>query len=91
MTKYERDEFRSWNIEISKNEKAAYEKARTIEGKYLKLNGSRSCNPERFILEIANTKNVKQYEKLTDIRNYVLYLESCAKARALSDILHIYR
>lgn len=91
MTKYEKDEFEKWNIEISKNEMAACEKARVIESKYLELNGSRSCNPERFILEIATTKNVEQDEKLTDIRNYVSYLESCAKIRALKDILHIYR
>lgn len=90
MTKYEKDEFRSWSIEIRKNEMAAYEKARALVHKYLKLNGSRSCNPESFILEIAMTKNVKQDEKLTDIRHYVSYLESCAKVRALRDILHIY-
>lgn len=89
MTKYEKDEFRSWNKEISKNETQASEKARAIEEKYLKLNGLRSCNPEDFILEIATAKNVKQVEKLTDIRNYVLYLESCAKVRSLGDILHI--
>lgn len=91
MTKYEKDEFRSWNGEISKNEMVACEKARAIEDKYLKLNGSRSCNPERFILEIAAAENVEQDEKLTDIRTYVSYLESCAKVRALHDILHIYR
>lgn len=91
MTEYEKDEFKKWNAEISKNEMAACVKARAIESKYLNLNGSRSCNPERFILEIATTENVEQDEKLTDIRNYVSYLESYAKVRALDDILHIYR
>jgi hypothetical protein len=91
MTKYEKNEFKKWNIEIGKNEMTACEKAREIENKYLNLNGSRSCNPERFILEIATTESVEQDEKLTDIRNYVSYLESCAKGRALGDILHIYR
>lgn len=85
MTKYEKDEFKKWNIEISVNEMQAREKARAVEEKYMKLNGSRSCNPERFILEIATTENVEQDEKLTDIRNYVSYLESCAKGRALGD------
>ena len=91
MTKYEKNEFKKWNIEISKNEMTAREKARVIESKYLELNGSRSCNPERFILEIAVTESVEQEEKITDIRTYLSYLESCAKGRALSDILHIYR
>lgn len=90
MTKYEKDEFRSWITENSENKMAACEKARAIEHKYLKLNGLRSCNPDRFIFEIATTKNVEQDERLADIRNYVLYLERCAEARALSDILHIY-
>lgn len=91
MTKYEKSEFKKWNIEISKCEMTACEKARLIENKYLKINGSRSCNPERFILEIATTESVSQEERVADIRVYVLYLESCAKGRALSDILHIYR
>ena len=39
MTKYEKNEFKKWNIEIGKNEMTACEKAREIE------NGSRSCNP----------------------------------------------
>lgn len=69
----------------------ANEKARIIENKYLKLNGSITCNPERFIFEIATTETVSKEERFSDIRNYVAYLESCAKGRALSDILHIYR
>ena len=91
MIKYETNEFRKWDIDVNENEMTACEKAREIKNKYLKLNGSRSCDPERFILEIATTVNVGSDKKLTDIRNYISYLESCAKGRALSDILHIYR
>lgn len=91
MTKYEKNEFKKWNIEISKNEMTACEKAREIEQKYLKLNHSRSCNPESFIFEIATTENVTPKERIKDIWIYISYLESCAKGRALSDILHIYR
>lgn len=91
MTKYEKDEFKKWNIEISVNETQASEKARAIEEKYLKLNGSRSCNPERFIFEIATTETISKEERLLDIQRYLSYLESCAKGRALGDILHIYR
>lgn len=91
MTKYEKNEFKKWNIEISVNEMNANEKASAIESKYLKLNGSRSCNPETFIFEIATTETVSKEERLSDIRIYISYLESCAKGRALSDILHIYR
>lgn len=91
MTKYEKDEFKKWNIEISVNETQASEKARAIEEKYLKLNGSRSCNPERFIFEIATTESISKEERLLDIQRYLAYLESCAKGRALGDILHIYR
>ena len=90
MTRYERDEIKKWNIAISKAEAKASEKAREIENKYLGLNGSRSCNPERFIFEIATTAGLAQEEKLTDIRDYVHYLNCCAKGDALSDILHIY-
>ncbi len=90
MTKFEKSEFKKWNIEISKNEMAYREKAKLIEKKYLKLNGSRSCNPETFIFEIATTENVLQEEKIKDIRIYIAYLESCAKSQALRDILHIY-
>ena len=91
MTKYEKDEFKKRNIEISVNETQASEKARAIEEKYLKLNGSRSCNPERFIFEIATTETISKEERLLDIQRYLSYLESCAKGRALGDILHIYR
>lgn len=90
MTKYEKSEFRKWNIEISKNETIAEEKARAVEMKYLNINGSRSCNPERFLYEIATSKSVGFDEKIRDMRIYISYLESCAKGKALSDILHIY-
>ena len=49
MTKYENEEFRRWNIEISQNEIKADEIAREIRNKYLFINKFASCNPERFI------------------------------------------
>lgn len=91
MTKYEKEEFKKWNIEISKFETKMRETARIIECKYLELNGSRSCNPETFIFEIANTNKLTQEERLKDMHDYIKYLESCAKGRALGDILHIYK
>lgn len=90
MTKYEKSEFRKWNIEIAKNEEIAKEKASAIEAKYLNIHGRRSCNPERFLFEIATSKSVEFDEKIRDMRIYISYLESCAKSKALSDILHIY-
>ncbi len=91
MTKKEHEEFKKWNIEITRNEFEKDEVARKIESKYLTLNKKRSCNPEWFILEIAKTEGVSDEEKVKDIRDYILHIEASAKARALSDILHIYK
>lgn len=90
MTKYEKEEFRKWNIKISQNEMKADEIAREIMNKYLSINKSASCNPESFIFQIANTPTVPPEERMNDIRLYIAMLEAQAKGRALSDILHIY-
>lgn len=90
MTKYEKEEFRKWNIEISKNEIKADEIAREIFNKYLSINKSASCNPESFIFQIANTTTVSPEERMKDIRLYIKSIEAQAKGKALSDILHIY-
>lgn len=90
MTKYEKEEFRKWNIEIGQNEMKAEEIAREIWSKYLSINKSASCNPERFIFQIANTTTVPAEERMNDIRLYIAMLEAQAKGKAVSDILHIY-
>ena len=90
MTKYEKGEFRRWNIQISRNEIKAEEIAKEVWSKYLSINKCASCNPETFIFQIANTTTVSQEERINDIRLYIAMLEAQAKGRALSDILHIY-
>lgn len=90
MTKYEKEEFRKWNIEISRNEIKADEIAREIFSKYLSINKSSSCNPETFIFQIAHTMTVSPEERINDIRLYIKWIEAAAKGKALSDILHIY-
>ncbi len=90
MTKYENEEFRKWNIEISQNEIKADEIAREIRNKYLFINKFASCNPERFIFQIANTTTVPSEERMNDIRLYIKWIEAKAKSEALSDILYIY-
>ena len=89
MTKYEKEEFRKWNIEISQNEMKTDEIAREIMNKYLSINKSMSCNPESFIFQIANTTTVPQEERMHDIRLYIEMIEARAKGKALSAILHI--
>lgn len=89
MTNYERTEFKKWNIDISRNEKVACEKAEEIRSKYFNLNGSISCNPETFIYEIATTEGVSREEKIQDIGKYVKCLEAGAKLESLFAILHI--
>ena len=88
MTTREKNEFKKWNIDITVNEEKQNELANKIE--YFKLNGSRSCNPETFILEIATTEKIDREERIRDIGDYIEYLKARAKSRALSDILHIY-
>lgn len=89
MTKYEKEEFRKWNIEISQNEMKADEIAMEIRNKYLSINKSISCNDERFIFQIANTTTVPPEERMSDIYAYVRMIEARAKGEALSAILHI--
>lgn len=90
MTKYEKEEFRKWNIEITQNEIKAGEIAREIRDKYFSINKSISCNPEKFIFQIANTTTVPPEERYDDIRLYIKWLAAEEKSAALSDILHIY-
>ena len=90
MTKYEKKEFRKWNIEIGKNEIEADDVAVEIWNKYMSINKSVSCNPETFIFEIANTTTVSPEERIDDIRLYIKWIEAKAKGEAVSGILHIY-
>lgn len=90
MTKYEKEEFRKWEIEIGKNEIKADDIAVEIMNKYLSINKSMSCNPETFIFQIANTTTVSQEERMNDIRLYIKWIEAKAKGEAVSGILHIY-
>ncbi len=90
MTKYEKKELRDWNIEISINEEKAKKLAEKIEYKYFKLNGSRSCNPETFIFEIATTETIDREERIRDMRDYIDYLKASSKVSALLSILHIF-
>lgn len=91
MTTREKNEFKKWNIDITVNEEKQNELANKIEYKYFKLNGSRSCNPETFIFEIATTEAIDKEERIRDIGDYIEYLKARAKGRALSDIIHIYK
>lgn len=91
MTNKEMNEFKKWNVEITKNNEAAREVAREIEEKYFRINGTRSCNPETFVFEIANTQSVAQEERIHDMRNYIDSLKKGAQLDALFGILHIYR
>lgn len=91
MTNYERTEFKKWNIDITENEDKQCEVGYAIEEKYFRLNGSRSCNPETFIYEIATAEGVSREEKIQDIGKYVKCMEAMAKVDALLAILHIYR
>lgn len=90
MTGFEHEEFKKWNIAISKKQDEMREKARAIEEKYLRLNGRRSCNPETFLQEIATTNGVLQQEKIEDMRIYLEHIKAEAQVDALCDILHIY-
>ena len=90
MTKYEKEEFRKWEIEIGKNEIKADDIAVEIWNKYSSINKSASCNPETFIFQIANTTTVSQEERINDIRLYIKWIEAQAKGKAVSDIWHIY-
>ncbi len=89
MTKYEKNEFKQWNINISINEEKQNKLADSILLKYLKLNGHYSCNPETFIFEIATTEIFPKEERIKDIRDYIEYLKATAKVSALFEILHI--
>lgn len=89
MTKHEKEEFRKWNIEITRNELKADEIAIEIMNKYMSINKSASCNPETFIFQIANTTTVSQEERINDIRLYIKWIEAAAKGKAVSNILHI--
>ena len=91
MTKYEKEEFRRWNIAISQNEIEADEIFMEIMNKYLSINKFASCNPERFIFQIANTTTVPPEERMNDILLCIKRIETKARGEALSDILHIYR
>ncbi len=90
MTSYEKQEFSKWNKNITTDQHIGIHTAREIETKYLRLNGSRSCNPETFILEIAETIFQSREEKIQDIGDYLSYIRAVAKAEALYEILHIY-
>lgn len=90
MTGYEHDEFKKWNIAISKKQDEMREKARAIEEKYLRLNRTRSCNLETFLWEIATTNGILWEEKIEDMRVYMEHIKAEAQVDALVDILHIY-
>lgn len=90
MTGYEYEEFKKWNIAISKKQDEMREKARVIEKKYLHLNRTRSCNPETFLFEIATTDKLSIEERIKDLRIYMEHIKAEAQVDALMDILHIY-
>lgn len=89
MTKQEELRFSQWNREITTGANAQQEVGRAIEAKYLKLNGSRSCNPETFVFKIANTASVSRDERIRDIRDYLAVKAAEAKLDALLDILSV--
>lgn len=89
LTGYEKEEFLKWNRNITLEEEQGDKTSAKILEKYLHINNRRSCNPATFIYEIANTSSLPVEERIHDIAVYVSHLEADAKAKALSDILHI--
>ena len=89
MTKYEDMEFKRWNREITTEELLMNKRAEELREKYLKLNGTYSCEYMHFIYEICTTESTSMEEKLFDLTVFCRYLQAKAKSEALSDILHI--
>lgn len=88
MTKTEKEAFVQWNKSITAEHDKTMMAAEEIESKYMRINGTRSCNPETFILEIATTTEVDEEERIQDIRIIIDYMKGRAKWDALIDILH---
>jgi hypothetical protein len=88
MTKAEMTrQIRNWNIKQTDQYDKATEKLNELHKKYLKLNGTRSCDELFFIIEINNCEKVSAAEKLDDIRTVLDYFEACGQNRAMLDLI----